>query len=181
VNSWATVEFWQEQRSMPQLTQPTSYQAALWIRDNLPADALIGAKNSGIYQYYSGHTVINIDGKLNHEVVPAMQERRLLPYLREKGITYLVDREETLADHIQFYSAQFGPAPAHRLPSITDRLGIYGTLVLQTLRIHAPPVLDRREGFVPSRPFSQEVELIQTFERPNEATNPVVIFRLRPE
>lgn len=181
VNSWATAEFWQEQRSMPQLTQPTSYQAALWIRDNLPADALIGAKNSGIYQYYSGHTVINIDGKLNHEIVPAMQERRLLPYLREKGITYLVDREETLADHIQFYSAQFGLAPAHRLPSITDRLRIYGTLVLQTLRAHAPPMLDRREGFVPSRPFSQEVELIQTFERPNEATNPVVIVRLRPE
>ena len=118
LNTLVTVQFWQGQRTLPELTQPTSYQAALWIRDNLPADALIGAKNSGIYQYYSGHTVVNIDGKLNHEIVPAMEQRRLLPYLREKGITYLVDREPTMADHIQFYSAEFGSAPDHALPSL---------------------------------------------------------------
>ncbi len=96
VNTAATVQFWQRQRTTIGLTQPASYQAALWIRDNLPPTAVIGAKNSGIYQYYSGHTVVNIDGKLNHEIVPVMERRELLPYLEQKGIEYLVDTEDTL-------------------------------------------------------------------------------------
>lgn len=181
LNSLVTFQFWQSQRTLPELTQPASYQAALWIRDNLPANALIGAKNSGIYQYYSGHTVINIDGKLNHEIVPAMEQRRLLQYLREKGITYLVDREQTMADHIQFYSAEFGPAPNHQLPSLSQRLGIYGAMLLKSLRLGEPPALDQRDGFVPNRPFADVARVIQTFPRPNQAANPIVVFELLPD
>lgn len=181
LNTLVTFQFWQSQRTLPALTQPASYQAALWIRDNLPANALIGAKNSGIYQYYSGHTVINIDGKLNHEIVPAMEQRRLLQYLREKGITYLVDREQTMADHIQFYSAEFGPAPNHQLPSLSQRLGIYGAMLLKSLRLGEPPALDQRDGFVPNRPFADVARVIQTFPRPNQAANPIVVFELLPD
>jgi hypothetical protein len=142
---------------------------------------LIGAKNSGIYQYYSGRTVVNIDGKLNHEIVPAMEQRRLLQYLRERGITYLVDREATMADHVQFYSAEFGPAPNHRLPTLPQRLGIYGALLRKSLRLGEPPALDRRDGFVPDRPFADVARVIQTFPRPNQATNPIVVFELLPD
>ncbi len=178
VNTAATVQFWQRQRTTAGLTQPASYQAALWIRDNLPPTAVIGAKNSGIYQYYSGHTVVNIDGKLNHEIVPVMERRELLPYLEQKGIEYLVDTEDTLSDHVQFYSAEFGPAPYHHLPSIVERARIYGELVLSSLRIGPKPQLDERDNWQPNRDFFEVAPIVKSFERPNETRNPVVVVKL---
>lgn len=178
LNTASVVQFWRHQQTTPGLTQPTSYQAALWIRDNLPPDAIIGAKNSGIYQYYSGHTVVNIDGKLNHEIVPVMERRELLPYLEQKGIRYLVDTEDTLSDHVQFYSAEFGPAPEHQLPSVVDRVRIYGELVLSSLRVGPKPQLDQRDNWKPNRNFFEVATIIQSFQRPNEARNPVVVVEL---
>jgi hypothetical protein len=167
-------------RSHPELTQPTSYRAALWIRDNLPADALIGAKNSGIYQYYSGHTVLNIDGKLNHEILPAMQQRALLDYLRARGVAYLVDREETMARHVMLYSAQFGPAPLHHTPSVGERLTIYGRMIANLFGANLPLELDDPRLFQPSRPFADAAEIVMRFERPNDTLNPVVVYRMLP-
>lgn len=180
LNSIEAFAFYRTMQSHPELTQPTSYQAAIWIRDNLPADALIGAKNSGIYQYYSGHTVLNIDGKLNHEILPQLQARTLLPYLRERGVQYLVDREETMARHVMLYSQAFGPFPAHRTPGIRERVAIYGTIMANYLGANLPLDLDDPRAFVPLRPFSTVADIVQRFERRNERTNPVVVFRLRP-
>jgi hypothetical protein len=179
LQSLTAASFWREQHATASLSQPTMYQAALWMRDNLPADALIGAKNSGIYQYYSGRTVINIDGKLNHEILAVYEQRRMLDYLYEKNITYLIDREATLADHIQFYSSQFGQRPSHRVPGLLEQLKIYGQLALKAVGLAAAPELERRDGFVPTRPFSAVASPIQTFARPNDAANPVVVFELK--
>jgi hypothetical protein len=33
---------------------------------------------------------------------------------------------------------------------------------------------------VPTRPFTDAAEIVQRFERPNEAANPVVVYRLKP-
>lgn len=180
VNTAEAVGFYERTRRMPELTQPISYQAALWIRGNLPADTLIGAKNSGIYQYYSGRTVLNIDGKLNHEIVPVMEQRMLLAYLREQGVQYLVDREETMARHVMFYSAEFGPAPYHRAPTLRERFEIYGRILVNTLGGRLPLHLDDPNDFLPTRPFTDAAEIVQTFSRPNQSTNPVVVYRLKP-
>jgi hypothetical protein len=180
LNSYEAVSFYHRMRSHPELTQPTSYRAALWIRDNLPADALIGAKNSGIYQYYSGHTVLNIDGKLNHEILPAMQQRALLDYLRARGVAYLVDREETMARHVMLYSAQFGPAPLHHTPSVGERLTIYGRMIANLFGANLPLELDDPRLFQPSRPFADAAEIVMRFERPNDTLNPVVVYRMLP-
>lgn len=180
LNTGEALTFYQRQRTMPQLTQPTTYQAALWMRDNLPPDALIGAKNSGLYQYYSGHVVLNIDGKLNHEIVPVMERRGLLDYLRARGVQYLADNQAVMADHVAFYSEQFGPAPHHRTPTPLQRLAIYGKIVANELGARLPLGLDDRTSFVSTRPFSDAAEIVQRFPRPNEAQNPVVVYRLKP-
>jgi hypothetical protein len=164
----------------PTLTQPTLYQAAVWARDNLRHDALIAAKNSGIFQYYSGHVALNIDGKLNHEIVPVMERRELLDYLRRRGVEYLVDRELVMADHIAFYSHQFGPAPKHHAPSLPQRIVIYGKILANTLGAQLPLGLDARSGWSPTRSFGDAAEIVKTFQRPNQATNPVVFYRLKP-
>ncbi|KPL90715.1 glycosyltransferase family protein [Herpetosiphon geysericola] len=171
-------QFWREKETAPSQSQPTMYQAALWMRDNLPSDALIGAKNSGIYQYYSGHHVLNIDGKLNNDILAVYDQRRMLDYLREKGVTYLIDQESTMADHIQFYSYQFGERPEHRVPTTLTQFKIYGQLLLSSLGVADKPALDRRDGFVPNQPFSSITTVIQRFQRPNDSNNPIAIFEL---
>ena len=180
LNTREAFTFYQTKLTEPEQTQPTIYQAALWARDNLPPGALIGAKNSGIFQYYSGHVALNIDGKLNHEIVPVMERRELLDYLRRRGVEYLVDRETIMADHIAFYSHQFGLAPYHYPPSLIQRAVIYGKIIANTLGARLPLNLDSASEFVPTRPFTDAAEIVQRFERPNEAANPVVVYRLKP-
>jgi hypothetical protein len=180
LNTAEALSFYKGKLAEDEQTQPTAYEAARWIRDNLPLDALIGAKNSGIYQYYSAHVVLNIDGKLNHEIVPVMEKRELLDYLRARGVEYLVDREAIMADHIAFYSHQFGPAPHHRAPSLRERLVIYGKILANTFGARLPLNLDARNDFTPMRPFTDAAEVVQSFARPNQASNPVVVYRLKP-
>jgi hypothetical protein len=179
-NSIEAVGFYDRMRHHPELTQPTSYRAAVWIRDHLPADVIIGAKNSGIYQYYAERTVVNIDGKLNHDILPQLEQRALLEYLRHRGITHLVDREATMARHVMFYSAEFGPAPMHRTPTLVERLTIYGRILQAVLGFADPPQLDDPASFVPQRPFSDVTRVVVRFERPNDRDNPVVVYQLLP-
>lgn len=180
LNTGEAISFYQKKLIEPEQTQPTAYQAALWIRDYLPSSAVIGAKNSGIYQYYSDHVVLNIDGKLNHEIVPVMERRELLDYLRARGVMYLVDREQIMADHIAFYSHQFGPAPQHRTPSLFERVVIYGKMIANTLGAQRPLNLDDQRGWSPTRSFDTAAEIVKRFRRPTQSTDPVVIYRMKP-
>jgi hypothetical protein len=183
LNTNAAFTAYQRALAEPELTQPAMYQAALWMRENLPQGARIAAKNSGIYQYYSGHPVLNIDGKLNHEILPVLEQRALLDYVRARNIEYLVDRKLVMAQHIAAYSYQFGDAPPHTTPSVSERLMIYGQLIGARLGISPAPELARPPSeFTPSRPFSDIADIIQTFPRPNDTQNknPVVVYRLRP-
>jgi hypothetical protein len=180
LNSYEALAYYRAKLAEPQQTQPTIYQAALWARDNLPRGALIGAKNSGIFQYYSGHVVLNIDGKLNHEIVPVMERRGLLDYLRARGVEYLIDRELIMADHVAFYSHQLGRAPLHHAPGLSERAVIYGKILANVFGARLPLNLDARDDFTPSRPFGDVAEIVMRFERPNEAANPVVVYRLKP-
>jgi hypothetical protein len=180
LNTGEAIRFYHEKLAETDQTQPTMYQAALWIRDTMPADALIGAKNSGILQYYSGHVILNIDGKLNHEIVPVMERRELLDYLRSKGITYLIDREEIMARHITFYSHQLSDAPTHHAPSLIERAVIYGKILANRLGAKLPLNIASRDDFTPTRQFSDVAEIVMTFARPNQASNPVVMYRLMP-
>jgi len=180
LNTGEAIGFYRTKLAEPQQTQPTIYQAALWARDNLPPDALIGAKNSGLLQYYSGHVVLNIDGKLNHEIVPEMEKRNLLGYLRARGVTYLIDRQEIMANHIAFYSHELGLAPNHRASTLIERVIIYGKILADTFGARLQLNLDSRDAFTPTHPFSDVAEIVKTFARPNQATNPVVVYRLKP-
>ncbi len=179
LNSAEAISTYRTALRMPELTQPSIYEAALWIREKLPPEAMLAAKNSGILQYYSGHVVLNIDGKLNADIVPVLEARRLLSYLREKGVTYVVDRRAALEKHLALYSEEFGPWPAHHEVGLRERALIYGRLLLTRLGIGSPPALDDPSGFRPSRTLEDLLEPVQTFPRPNAPDDPVVVYRLR--
>ncbi len=67
------------------------YEAAMWMNENLPADAKIGAFQSGVAVYYTDAQMINLDGKVNADAHHAMTEGRMWDYICEQGINYVAD------------------------------------------------------------------------------------------
>lgn len=121
--------------------QQAMYDAARWIAASLPPDAVLAARNSGIYQYYSRRTVVNIDGKLNHEIVPVLERRGLRDYLDAQGVGYVVDLPQ-VCGYVEFYSHQYGAAPPHAELGAAAKLRAYAALLLRALRLGPGPQLD---------------------------------------
>lgn len=69
----------------------TQYDAADWLAQNLPADARVGAFQSGILGYFSDRQVVNLDGVVNYTVLPYYLNRDIALYLVIEDIGYLVD------------------------------------------------------------------------------------------
>lgn len=67
------------------------YDAVAWLRNNTPNDAVIGSFNSGIYGYYSGRRVVNLDGYINNNSYYVIKDKRLFGYIKEQKISYLID------------------------------------------------------------------------------------------
>ena len=66
-------------------------KGALWINRNLPADAVIGAFNPGIYGYYVNNPVVDLVGIANKDAWDAARERKLLNYIWDKKVDYILD------------------------------------------------------------------------------------------
>lgn len=71
-------------------------EAARWLATRTPPDARIGAFNAGIYSYFSGRTVVNLDGAVNADAYAARRENRLLDYAVAARLDHLVDWRGTL-------------------------------------------------------------------------------------
>jgi hypothetical protein len=72
--------------------------AARWVAANVPASERVGAWNAGIYSWYSGHTVVNLDGLINDEIVGWRRGgKSMIGYLDARGIEVVVDFDELLA------------------------------------------------------------------------------------
>lgn len=70
---------------------------ALWMRDHLPPGTVAAAWNSGIYGWYSGLPVVNLDGLINDEIADRIRSGEAQEsYLERRGIEVLVDHDETV-------------------------------------------------------------------------------------
>ena len=67
------------------------YKAALWMRDNLPADARVGSYLAGYVGYFSERQVINLDGKVNPSSMKALMEGKVYDYILSENINYVAD------------------------------------------------------------------------------------------
>lgn len=75
--------------------------AARWVEQNIEPGTLAAAWNSGIYSWYSGLTVINLDGLINNEIGPMRAAGGLFSdYLRGHGVEIIVDYANMLERHI---------------------------------------------------------------------------------
>jgi hypothetical protein len=69
------------------------YNAAIWVNDNLPDDAVFALKDTGLFSYYSNRKVINLDGLVNSPDYYHQLIKLGLPgYLEEKGVDFFVDQ-----------------------------------------------------------------------------------------
>lgn len=67
----------------------TSWEA---LRDHLPAEAHLGAFQAGIYGWFSGRPVRNLDGKVNVDAQRALATRRLHEYVLASDLDYILDQ-----------------------------------------------------------------------------------------
>ncbi|MBU0701035.1 glycosyltransferase family 39 protein [bacterium] len=89
-------------RNLDRSWQKEYYAGAIWLRNNISSTEIIGAFNSGIFGYFSGRTVVNLDGKVNGEALRAIKNKSFNEYLRRKNITVLIDQQSSLS----LYDAQ---------------------------------------------------------------------------
>jgi len=71
-------------------------EAARWLATRTAPDARIGAFNAGIYSYFSGRTVVNLDGVVNADAYAARRSDRLLDYAVTARLDHVVDWRGTL-------------------------------------------------------------------------------------
>ncbi|TKJ31110.1 MAG: hypothetical protein CEE40_02315 [Chloroflexi bacterium B3_Chlor] len=62
-----------------------------WIRDNTPADALVGAHDIGAIGYFSERGLVDTAGLISPEVIPFIRdETQVLAFLERKKVDYVV-------------------------------------------------------------------------------------------
>ncbi len=85
--------------------QYTMYNEGIkWMTENTTPDTIIGSFNSGIYGYFSGRKVVNLDGVINNNAYYAIRDKRLYAYIDEQNISYIIDW-----DYIEsYYLDRFG-------------------------------------------------------------------------
>lgn len=107
------------------------FQAVEWVQQNVPADAWVGAIQTGTIGYFH-HRTINLDGKVNPEALRA----RLAPGAPNGIPQYIIDKP------IQYIVDWVGVAGWMNLPDLKGRfelvvrdaaLGQYGLAVLRRL------------------------------------------------
>ncbi len=82
--------------------QTIQWEAAQWIRQNTPPQAVVASMNSGIMGYYGERTAINLDGVVNPQAFAAIRAGRLLAYMQEAGVDYFIDSDYAL-------ESEYGP------------------------------------------------------------------------
>lgn len=135
-------------------------EVALWARDNLPADAVFGMSDAGVFAYFSGRVTVNLDGLINnYRYQEALRDGRFRDYLASRRIGFIYDQS------------------AYRCSEVLD--GTYRTRTLRFLyypgtRVGGQVVLDRAD----------EVYRRDLRSRPGAGAvaepNALILYRYRP-
>lgn len=74
-----------------QLYDTVHRQAAEWINNNTPPDAIIATHDIGIIGYYTERQIIDLAGLVTPEIVPTLKDpQKMADYIRAKHVTHLV-------------------------------------------------------------------------------------------
>ena len=107
---------WSREISKSKNSMPVDIiKGTVWMNENVPKGAVIGAFNAGVQGYFSTHRVVNLDGLVNNSAFAALKEKKLWQYIHDEKIDYLADYDvyigyrynyflgvDNVFDHLQF-------------------------------------------------------------------------------
>jgi hypothetical protein len=75
-------------------TPPAGFLAA-WnaLSPHVGPDQRVGAFQAGIYGYFSGRDIVNLDGKVNQDAAAALRDGHLDQYIRAQKLRYVIEVE----------------------------------------------------------------------------------------
>jgi hypothetical protein len=95
-------------------------EAGEWVAANLPPDALLSMKDSGIFSYFAQRRVMNLDGLANSfEYARAVCDGRLEEFLSSHGVEYVAQHSVSAAVQSGDYQT-FTQVYSCNLPQGTD-------------------------------------------------------------
>jgi hypothetical protein len=94
--AWAGLLGWEWHRGMLSTAAAplhvTMYTAGVpWLQEHTPPGAMIGSFNAGIFGYFSGRQVVNLDGVINEAAYRALATHRLADYIDQTGLEWVID------------------------------------------------------------------------------------------
>jgi len=109
-------------------------EAALWLKEHTRPQARVGAFNAGILSYFSGRTVVNLDGAVNARAYEARSENRLADYVVASQLDYVVDWSGTLP---MAGCGAPGPLRCEQIAVIGEPLPRFAGSPIWVLRVHS--------------------------------------------
>jgi hypothetical protein len=101
------------------------YLSAQWISEKLPPDVKLASWNAGILGYFSGRTVINLDGLINgpeyyQQVING--PKSWMEYVKEKEVDFIVDYDRGYVTSAEFPITQVFVLSDHKKEVIMWRV-----------------------------------------------------------
>jgi tetratricopeptide (TPR) repeat protein len=139
-------------------------RTALWLRDNLPQDAVIGTHDIGAIAFYSGRRVVDMVGLVSPDMIENIGSfEGLAGFLRRHHVTHLAvlrnwfevanqnplfQTDEQTPEIMEVLA--FDPHRTRFIPQNASRLTAQGSLLLATGQVHrAGPMLEASLRFDP--------------------------------
>jgi len=102
-------------------------QAARWINENTPGDAVIGFYQGGYFGYFIDRPIRDLGGKATGKAWDAWLARKEWDYIRERGVDYILDEDfymdfvfswsgmYPIEDKLELVNQEFGRNPKTRV------------------------------------------------------------------
>lgn len=108
-----------------------SYDAARWARTHVPKDAVMAMHDAGVFGYFSGRRVVNLDGVVNTMgYQDTLRDGHWSDYLKSRGVQYIVKHDFGDIDYgesvdIHRYNYWSYRVLSHRYDVWSDRIGLF--------------------------------------------------------
>jgi hypothetical protein len=100
-------------------------QAAAWVGEHTKPGDRVASFNSGSFGYLSPRTVVNLDGVVNNPGMRALEEHRLLEFLREWDIRYVLDDPHYVAKYRGAYGGADWKQVVVPVDTLRARMRVY--------------------------------------------------------
>jgi hypothetical protein len=100
-------------------------QAAAWVGEHTMPGDRIASFNSGSFGYLAPRTVVNLDCVVNNPGMQALEERRLLEFLRDWRIRYVLDDPGYVSNYMRAYGGKDWGQVVVPVDTLRARMRVY--------------------------------------------------------